>query len=117
MPSVCVPSAGHRPGPALDEQPNAGPYLVSMLPQYPQIGGWGVLRLQRELCYPQPDRKERSEVVTLSRGVIPMPFSEGEVLTLGTRAKKPERKYTCHPGLSLSPNRAILSGEVIQVAG
>lgn len=117
MPSVCVPSAGHRPGPALDEQPNAGPYLVSMLPQYPQIGVGGVLRLQRELCYPQPDRKERSEVVTLSRGVIPMPFSEGEVLTLGTRAKKPERKCTCHPGLSLSPNRAILSGEVIQVAG
>lgn len=46
-----------------------------------------------------------------------MPFSEGEVLTLGTRAKKPERKCTYHPGLSLSPNRVILSGEVIQVAG
>lgn len=38
-----------------------------------------------------------------------MSFSEGEVLTLSTRAKKPEWKCTCRPGLSLSPYRAILS--------
>lgn len=74
-------------------------------PSIPRFGREG-LRPQHELCYPEPDRKERSEVVTLSRGIIPMSFPEGEVFTLGTRAKKPERKYTCHPGLSLSPQQS-----------